>query len=396
MPLSKIQRLLGDGLTLDSIAESAQRVLDLGESISEEPEATPTLSAVSAADLQKKNIPPIRWIVKGLIPAGLSILASPPKYGKSWLMLDLGLSVTAGKSFLGYATVSCEVLYLALEDGERRLKSRINKLLAGKPAPAEFYFSTAARDMDNGLFDELESFLRDHPHIGLIIVDTFQKVRGTSHGKSGVYAEDYRETGALKAFADKHAIAVLLVHHLRKMRDDGDPFNMISGTNGIMGAADTTMVLTREKRGDDTSTLSVVGRDVESTDAILRFNKENCRWENLGDADAFAEQQARVEYADSPIVRTIKKLLEQSPDGWIGTAQQILDAGKFIARTHLADSPRALTAKLKSMANLLLDYDGIAYEQKRNGSGGGKHHFYYTDSQFEELEQTEIDPFSGG
>lgn len=358
-------------------------------------EAPPMLSTISAAALQGKDIPPIRWIVENLIPTGLNILASPPKYGKSWAVLDLGLAVTAGGRFLGYQTNPCEVLYLALEDSERRLKSRMIKLLAGKNAPAGFHFATAAHDMDNGLFDELEGFLKAHPKTGLIIIDTLQRVRGAVHGKEGAYAADYREIGGLKAFADKHGIAVLLVHHLRKMADDSDPFNRISGTNGLMGAADTALVLTKEKRGNENATLSIVGRDVESRDTVLRFNKDTCRWENLGDADWFAEQQARVEYQESGLVRTIKKLLEQGGE-WTGTAQQLLDAGRFIARTSLADSARALTNKLKGLDNLLLEYDGIAHERKGNGSGGGKHRFYYVDApQFEELEQTEIDPFSG-
>lgn len=358
-------------------------------------EVPPTLSTISAAALQGKDIPPIRWIVENLIPAGLNILASPPKYGKSWAVLDLGLSVTAGGRFLGYQTSPCEVLYLALEDSERRLKSRMIKLLAGKNAPAGFHFATAAHDMDNGLFDELESFLKAHPKTGLIIIDTLQRVRGAVHGKEGAYAADYREVGGLKAFADGHGIAILLVHHLRKMADDSDPFNRISGTNGLMGAADTALVLTKEKRGDENATLSIVGRDVESSDTVLRFNKDACRWENLGDADWFAEQQARMEYQESGLVRTIKKLLEHGGE-WTGTAQQLLDAGRFIARTSLADSARALTNKLKGLDNLLLEYDGIAHERKGNGSGGGKHRFYYVDApQFEELEQSEIDPFSG-
>lgn len=360
-------------------------------------EASPMLSTISAAALQEKDIPPIRWIVENLIPAGLNILASPPKYGKSWAVLDLGLSVTAGGRFLGYQTTPCEVLYLALEDSERRLKSRMMKLLAGKNAPAGFHFATAAHDMDNGLFDELESFLKAHPGTGLIIIDTLQRVRGAVHGKEGAYAADYREVGGLKGFADRHGIAVLLVHHLRKMADDSDPFNRISGTNGLMGAADTALVLTKEKRGDENATLSVVGRDVESSDTVLRFNRNSCRWENLGDADWFAERQARVEYQGNGLVRTIKKLLEQSPGGmWSGSSQQLLDAGRYIAHTSLADSARALTSKLKGLDNLLLEYDGIAHERKGNGSGGGKHRFYYVDApQFGELGQSEIDPFPG-
>ena len=366
-------------------AESFEQLINAGEfgPPPEEQAAPPTLDTITAADLQKKDIPPIKFIVEKL------------KYGKSWMVLALCLAVAIGGRFLGYSTNKCGCLYLALEDSQRRLKSRMNKLLSGRTAPAGFHFATASHDMDNGLFDELEGFLEKHPDTGLIVIDTLQRVRGATHGKEGAYAADYREVGALKAFADKHNVAVLLVHHLRKMKDDGDPFNMISGTNGIMGAADTTMVLTKEKRGDENATFSAIGRDIESSDTILRFNKDTCYWENLGDADWFAEQQARREYQESPIVKTIKKLLEQSPEGWSGTAQQLLDAGRFIARVPLADSTQALTNKLKGLDRLLLSNDNIVHERKKNGSGGGRHKFYFANApQAEESEQEEIDRFS--
>lgn len=414
MPLEKIKQYIKRGISLDELRQSVEsleaRGVPLPSYDSPEPDLPgnadsehgtvgdsppPVLDAISAIDLQKKDIPPIKFIVEKLIPIGLNILASPPKYGKSWMVLALCLAVAVGGRFLGYNTNKCGCLYLALEDSQRRLKSRMNKLLSGKAAPAGFHFATTSHDMDNGLFDELEDFLGKHPDTGLIVIDTLQRVRGGTHGKEGAYAADYREVGALKAFADKHNVAMLLVHHLRKMKDDGDPFNMISGTNGIMGAADTTMVLTKEKRGDENATFSAIGRDIESSDTILRFNKDTCYWENLGDADWFAEQQARREYQKSPIVKTIQKLLEQSPDGWSGTAQQLLDAGRFIARVPLADSTQALTNKLKGMDRLLLSNDNIVHERKRNGSGGGKHKFYFANApQAEESEQEEINPFS--
>lgn len=359
-------------------------------------EARPALESISAVDLQQKSLPPIRWIVKGLIPAGLTILASPPKFGKSWMAMCLCLSAAMGGSFLGYRCYKSGALYLALEDGERRLKSRMGKIIDPLPAPPGFDFATTAPTLSTGLVDALEGYMKQHPETGLIIVDTLQKVRDVGGGKD-VYGRDYNDIGMLKRFADAHNIALLLIHHLRKMGDDSDPFARISGTNGLSGAADSMWVLAKERRSDDTATLSITGRDVEQTDLVLRFNKTSCLWENLGDADAFAEQQARQEYMDSPIIRTVKKLLEQSPEGWSGSAQQLLEAGRYIAHTSLADSARALTSKLKELDKLLIEYDGIAHERKTNGSGGGKHHFYYVDSpQFEELDQSAFDPFSEG
>lgn len=369
-----------------------QYAAEVAEGLKED--AAPALATITAAELQSRDIPPIKWTVVDLLAVGLNIIASPPKFGKSWMALDLCLSVTSGWKFLGYQTYKGNSLYLALEDSERRLKSRMEKLLNGRKAPAGFDFSIAAPDMDNGLFDVLEGYLKQHPQTSLVVIDTLQRVRGAAHGREGAYASDYREMAALKSFADQHNICLVVIHHLRKMGDMGDPFDRISGTQGVFGAADMAGVLVREKRGSDTTTFSVTGRDIENQDLVLSFDKNACRWQNMGDAGAYAEQQARQEYQESPIVKTIKTLLKQSSDGsWTGTAQQLLDAGTFIARTRLAPTARDLSSQIKQMDNLLFEYDGIIHERKRNGSGGGKHTFHYP-PKFDELPQSEIIPFS--
>ena len=406
-PMERLQRYMNDRIPLDEVAAAVEGMLgrgmtieeilaeDCGETIPEET-PKPTLNAISAADLQKQDIPPVRWVVQDLFPAGLNLLASPPKYGKSWMMLDLCLAVASGGRFLSYQTNKSECLYLALEDSLRRIKTRMGKLLAGKEAPAGFHVTISARSLDDGLLDELESFLKGHADVTLIVIDTLQRVRGTTYGREGVYANDYRELAALKEFADRHNVALLLVHHLRKMQDTADPFNMISGSNGVMGAVDTTVVLTRESRDADTTTMNAVGRDIEGNDIVLRFNKSSCRWESLGNVDAFEEQQARREYMDNPIVQTVKKLLTQMPSGWSGTTQQLMEAGRFITHKSLADSTQTLTRKLKGLDSLLLEHDGIIHERKKNGTGGGKHKFYFANTpQFEEVEQEqeEFDPF---
>lgn len=273
-------------------------------------ESAPALACISARELQKKQLPPIRFIVNGLIPAGLSILASPPKYGKSWMVLDLCLAVASGRDFLGYGTNQCAALYLALEDSERRLKSRMSKLLYGRDAPENIYFSTSAPALDGGLLEVLDSFLATHRDLGLVVVDTLQRIRGGAHGRENAYANDYKELATLKGFADAHNVALLMVHHLRKMGDDSDPFNRVSGTAGVTGAADTMFVLSKERRSDNTAKLSIVGRDVEGADVVLQFAKSSCRWLNLGDSDAYEAEQRRQEYLSSPITLTIKKLLD--------------------------------------------------------------------------------------
>lgn len=355
----------------------------------------PQLNVISAPDLQRANLPPIRFLVTDILPEGTNMVTAASKVGKSWMVLDAGLCIASGAPFMGHATNQCGVLYLALEDSLTRLQDRMNKVLSGRPAPHQFYFTTDAPPLDDGLLDVLDDHMRQHPDTRLVIIDTLQKVRGQALPREQAYAQDYREMGTIKAHMDKKRVTVLFVHHNRKMKDDDDPFNMISGTNGIMGAADTIWVLTKDKRIDDTATLHITGRDVSQSDTVVKFNKEIWRWEAIGNADWLEERRARLEYDGSPIVKTIKKLLDQSPEHrWDGKAKDLMEAGKYIARTFLAPNVTKLGHAIKALDKPLFDFDGIIHTTTRDGNAGNKHHFYYQDlGQFEEVESEEL-PFS--
>ena len=212
------------------------------------------------------------WVVEDLIPAGLHLLTGAPKIGKSWLVLDLALAVSEGRPFWGYATRRCGVLYLALEDTPSRLQGRIWHL--SETASECLYFALDSKSIADGLVVQLDDFAQSHEGTGLVIVDTLQKVRAPS--RDSAYAADYGDVGALKGFADENGLAVLAVHHTRKMGDD-DVFNTVSGTTGITGSADSTFVLAKQSRSSDYATLSVTGRDVEFQELKLRFN--DCSWE---------------------------------------------------------------------------------------------------------------------
>lgn len=335
---------------------------------------TSKLTTISAAALQQKDIPPLQFVIDDLIPYGLTLLCSPPKYGKSWMALDLGLQVAQGKPFLQCSSHQCGCLYLALEDGERRLKYRMEKLLKDESAPANFHFATNATTLKTGLCEMLDDFLQTHSGIGLIIIDTFQFVRDCAPKKEAPYATDYREVSTLKRFADKHNIALLLVHHLNKRVDDGDPYNMVSGTTGITGAADTIMVMTRAKRSDTNTNLSFISRDVEERETVLTFNKDTYHWTVVGSAQDIAAQQSRRTYETNPTVRTIKALLARNPEGWCGTMSELLEAGQKVTGSPLASGPRDLAAKLRVLDDLLLA-DSIDHTRIPHGTGGGKHQF---------------------
>lgn len=334
------------------------------------------LSIISAPDLQKELFPPITYLVNDLLPEGTSLLVAAPKIGKSWYVLDMGLKIASGLPFLNKTTTKVGVLYLALEDTHRRLQDRMNKLLKNRPSPTSFYVTTEAASLDNGLIESLESTIQSHPDIKLIIIDTLQKIRSQSKLGNNVYQQDYAEIGAIKSFADKHSISVMFVHHLRKMKDGDDQFNMISGSTALMGAVDTSFVITKKSRNDINATLHITGRDIESGELIMRFNKATCQWELIGNAQDVAKQNEKSEYENNPIVRTIKTLLDESDNGtWTGNAKSLLEAGERITGLPLASSSRSLNSTLKKLQKQLREYDNIIYTNTPNGNAGPSHYF---------------------
>lgn len=334
------------------------------------------LSIISAPDLQKEFFPPITFLVNDLLPEGTSLLVAAPKIGKSWYVLDMGLKIASGLPFLNKTTTKVGVLYLALEDTHRRLQDRMNKLLKNRPSPTSFYVTTEATSLDNGLIESLESTIQSHPDIKLIIIDTLQKIRSQSKLGNNVYQQDYAEIGAIKSFADKHSISVMFVHHLRKMKDGDDQFNMISGSTALMGAVDTSFVITKKSRNDINATLHITGRDIESGELIMRFNKAICQWELIGNAQDVGKQNEKSEYENNLIVRTIKTLLDESDNGtWTGNAKSLLEAGERITGLHIASSSRSLNSTLKKLQKQLREYDNIIYTNTPNGNAGPSHYF---------------------
>lgn len=228
---------------------------------------------ISAEELLSTPLPPVKWIIPDLLPAGLALFAGPSKAGKSWLTLWLCLQVAQGKPMWGREIEPHTVLYLSLEDTFNRLQKRLLQLVGSEEAPERLVMQTECSSIGQGLEEQLTSFLYQHPDTGLIVIDTLQKVRSSDQNNS-MYASDYKEISALKVLADKYNVCILLIHHLRKQAAD-DPFQQIAGSNGLMGASDTSWVMQR-KRMSQTASILVTGRDMDNK--TLRLHEENCVW----------------------------------------------------------------------------------------------------------------------
>lgn len=288
------------------------------------------LCFITADKLNEMELEKPLFLVEKILPVGLCILASPPKFGKSWFSLDLCISIASGTSFLGFKTNQAAVLYLALEDSNNRLQDRMRKVLNGRQAPPQFAMSINALDLGHGLIEQLENFIESNPETKLIVIDTFAN---------------------------------------------------INGTQGLTGASDTMIIMARETRESETTKLAITGRDVEMQDYQIQFEKSRCRWKLLGTTEEVEDQKAIVEYENSPLIYTIKKSLEQQKDGFIATASEIIASSKKLNKP-IYETTQKLGKSIEKYQDLLLGQDNIVYEPIKNGTGAKKHRFYYSPNPF--------------
>jgi hypothetical protein len=273
---------------LARIKEKKRRKAAAGEgrpngSAEDKPRSSWRERVCDAAALQHMEFPPLKFILPGFIPEGATLLVSRPKLGKSWLVLDIAIATAAGRFTLGNLKPSAgAVLYLALEDGKRRLQRRITRLLptfSGK-WPERLKVATEWPRADQGGLDDIEAWIVATPDARLVIIDTLAHFRKVPNGKTPAYADDYAAISGLQKVASKYNIGVVIVHHDRKA-DADDVFDTVSGTLGLTGAADTILVM---KRQAGAVGLYVRGRDIEEVEKALQFNRATCRWTILGEA----------------------------------------------------------------------------------------------------------------
>ena len=293
-------------------------------------------------------------IIDGLLYPGTYLFAGAPKVGKSFLMAQLAYHVSTGLPLWDYPVHKGTVLYLALEDDHRRLQERLYRMF-GMEATTDLLFAIHAKQVGVGLEEQLKRFVQEHPDTKLIIIDTLQKIREAGGDKYS-YANDYEVVGKLKRFADDCGVCLLLVHHTRKQQAD-DKFDMISGTNGLAGAADGAFLLQKEKRTDGTATLDVVGRDQQDQRFYLTKDKERLTWtlERM-------EAEQWIEPPD-PVLEAIVTLVTAERPTWGGTATELAAA----LQTDM--KPNALAMRLNVRAGKLLTDYHIRYENSRSHAG---------------------------
>jgi RecA-family ATPase len=225
------------------------------------------------------------WVVPGLLPEGCCVLTGHPKIGKSFLVLAIALAAASGGEVLGIPVDQRPVLYLSLEDYDRRIQERARKLMHDAPLPADFYYVT--RDYQLTALEDARKWLDTNiDRRPLVIVDTLEKIR--NERGSNAYRDDYQAgTNLQKLLAPGGA--VIAVHHNRKDETSDDFLDDVSGTLGLTGSVDTIINLKRKRTQKD-GTLSVTGRDVEETVYQVIFNDDG-KWQAAGTDLADAAQK---------------------------------------------------------------------------------------------------------
>lgn len=309
-----------------------------------------TVSMTELYDTVYENRPPI---VDGLLYSGLYLFVGSPKIGKSFLMAQLAYHISTGTPIWNYKVNKGTVLYLALEDDYSRLQKRLYQMF-GTDSADNLYLSVSASQLNDGLDKQLESFITKHADTKLIIIDTLQKVREVSSDYS--YSNDYEIISRLKMFADNNKICMILVHHTRKQKSD-DSFDMISGTNGLLGAADGAFVLQKEKRTANAATLEISGRDQQDQKLYLNRNPDNLIWElERTETELWKEPP-------EPLLQVISQKFSESSPAWQGSPTEL------VSWLGVDMKPNALSLKLNINAARLFNEYGIRYSNRHTHSG---------------------------
>ena len=314
-----------------------------------------SLVYVDAQELLMTPMKRPQFLVEDLIPCGVNVIAGDEKTGKSWMMLHLALCIAKGEDFLGHPVRQGSVAYLSLEDTYERLQDRLFRL-TDEISPGKIYLINKSATLSEGLIDQLTRMVEKLPDIRLIIIDTLQLARGNDSEMS--YANDYSDMDKIIQFEREHDLTVFLVHHVRKQGDAKNKFNRFNGTKGIIGAADTMLLLDKENEYTDQATLSVKGRDLQYKELTIRFS--DCKWELISE-----KTQEQIAQAHTPeIVFTLIDFLKER-GSWKGSATELLEelGDKSVA-------PNVLTKYVNQYRLSLLLDEGIEYTYRRTHSEG--------------------------
>lgn len=345
--------------------------------------AVEPLAIVTAEDLNSKMYAKPPFIVSGFLCAGLTILAAPPKTGKSFLALDLACCIAEGKPFWGFDTTKGEVLYCDLEGTQWRTQERFP--IVGRASktdcPTGLSMVYKVAPVDAGLIDQLTGWIESVENPRLIIIDTLAHVKGRVARGEDAYTADTRFMKPLHDLAVNRKIAILVITHTRKANGFllDDPFDAVIGSTAQYGNSDAGWII-GGKRTDDKKQFTAVGRDFEPVSFEIERSKTG-RWVCNGTTEDVQERNEQDEYKQDETVSFIKEQLVNCGGIWKCTAQEFINQGAIATGHYLAPDAIRMSKKIKELAPLLLKYDEIVVSLP-DGSGRKGRIFTFEQKRF--------------
>lgn len=247
----------------------------------------------TATDLLAKTFPPLRCFVEELLAEGLTILAGKPKKGKSYLALDMSLSIAVGRqAFMKFPTEKARVLYVSLEDGERRLQRRLLQIQSNLKTPAGLDFLYTFPRLGDGALEALAHYAQQYQIIIIDVIGRILPMQTQSRKSLSEYQELTDVMGPIQQLALDNRMAIVMIDHLRKAGADDD-LDAIMGSQGKAGAADHALIYSRKGEEKD-GVLKVFSRDLEAEKFVLTMVDGHLEFLGKGEVYELDSEQNKI------------------------------------------------------------------------------------------------------
>lgn len=302
-----------------------------------------------------------------LLSEGTTVLAAPPKLGKSWFCLNLCQALHDGTPFLGFPTKKTHMVYYDLEQSERLERKRISQMAKelGIDYPEGFYIKNELQRIAHGFVEQLELDMKNDPEIGVFIIDVFTNVEQARKTTETEYQWVYKNFNIINSLAKRHHVSVILVMHTRKVRDPEHPFDNILGSSANQGASNHMIVLDKEKFNSPTIHLYAQGRE---TEGVIELDYENDKGVLKLTEVQPEEPEGLNEFMESEIRKAIVEFMQTNVK-WKGRCSGLIE-DMVKSGIGIDADPKELGGFLSHNMGRFLKHDGLTIDITKNGTGG--------------------------
>lgn len=297
-------------------------------------------------DIWRKKYTPRPFVVEGILPVGVTLLHGLPKTNKSWFAKGVCYAVAGGGKALGQLQAQQgEALYLNLEMDEELLNERLRVMFPEREPPLGVKFFYDWPTIEGGaLFSRLENYLTARPYTRLVIIDTLVRVLPLDDGRDG-YRADARLIEPFTRFNANRGLAILLLHHSRKMSGGNDPIIGASGSTGITGSVDSVLELIKDRERPGRGLLRRDGRRIRDTsEIVLKWDPQLGSWAvNTRASEITPERRTVLDLLDEhgPMMPAKMAALLERPGASVRRLlKEMLHAGQLVCIQGLYAMPQ--------------------------------------------------------